>query len=218
MTTARAIIRDVSRYLTDQELGFEFTHWTEDDLFTYLKYALSIIAASDKSKHTKQREVKLQAGSLQNIPDTCSDARIVGTKNAQGYIVPARKISKDPMAAIDRPLCVSKLPCGTAYTMRTWAQSDSDSGTFWVTPPVPESEEVTVVMSCFEVDTPANLDEELHLNPEYEAVIFELMLYYAFGVDIESVAMRERSESHFNKAYTILGVALTAAGTRKKTK
>lgn len=217
MTTARAMIAEVSRYLTDQEEGFEFTHWTELDLFTYLRYSIAIIAAANKSKYSATKEIELTQGNLQTLSSICDNAQIIGTKTSSGAVVPARKITKDPSLSIDRPVCEST-SIGKEYIVRTWSALDADSNTLWVSPEVPADVKVTVIASCFEPPVPTSMDETINLPTELEPALFEFMLYYAFGVDIESVGMRERSESHFNKAYTILGVALTAADTRKQTK
>ena len=36
MTTGADIVNSVSKYLDDQELGYEFTHWTEEELFVHV--------------------------------------------------------------------------------------------------------------------------------------------------------------------------------------
>ena len=36
----RTIVEEVSRYLVDQEPDFEFAHWSEQDVLTYLQDAL----------------------------------------------------------------------------------------------------------------------------------------------------------------------------------
>lgn len=216
MTTAAQVIYDVSKYLTDQEADYEYTHWEQDDLFTYLKLALAIVASTDKGRYTKNREVKLVAGSLQYVPETCLSARVRGSIDPiSGKISLARHISMDPSKAVDRPICAKSTKCDAGYKVESWSAQADDDEHIWVYPPVPEGIDATLILSCFTPPSPNSMDEELDIDVDKLPALFELMLYYAFGVDIESVSMRERSETHFNKAYTLLGIAVSAAGTIK---
>lgn len=216
MTTGADIVNSVSKYLDDQELGYEFTHWTEEELFEYLRMALDVIASTNRSKHSKHVEFPLVPGSLQTIPKNCVAPAVVGYTDVYGIVQPVRKLTKEPSSGIGKPLC-SATTSGE-YRLQSWAKSADDQNTVWVYPPVPQGVNTTMVVSCYSPPNPQTLEEELDITPEERAAVFELMLYYAFGTDVESVPNRERSEAHFNKAFTILGVALTAAGTRKNVK
>lgn len=213
MSTANSIIARVSKYLTDHEAGYEYTHWSKDDLLDYLRLSIAAVSAADRSKFTEHRIIELKEGSMHDLSDACPDAKIIAYgDDSLGEFIPVRRTNKDISVSINRPICAAT---GAAYSYKMLTWGSAGDGYVWVHPPIPKGETVKVRVSCFTPTEVHSFDQELHLSPVIEAAVFEMMLYYAFGVDIESVAMRERSESHFNKAYTILGVALTAAGTRK---
>ena len=59
MSTANSIIARVSKYLTDHEAGYEYTHWSKDDLLDYLRLSIAAVSAADRSKFTEHRIIKL---------------------------------------------------------------------------------------------------------------------------------------------------------------
>jgi hypothetical protein len=208
MITGRELITDVSRYLTDQEEGFEFEHWTEADLFLYFRLALSIVANTAKEKFTKRIEVPLKTGTMQTLPDKCEEFDTVnGTLNTlTGDITFARRVKTSNIRALNRPLCKSTTNSDDGYTVDSWDYDEDDSNTIYVYPPVPAGTDAKMVVTCYSPPDPTSLDEQVNISSSYLSAIFELMLYYGFGVDIESVPSRDRSETHWNKAAELLGL------------
>ena len=55
--TARTLIEDVSRYLSDYDEDESYVHWTKEDLLSYFKRAISIVAITKRDKFTRKTEV-----------------------------------------------------------------------------------------------------------------------------------------------------------------
>lgn len=77
-----------------------------------------------------------------------------------------------------------------------------------VDPPVPAGVEASLVISCYQPPVVSGEDDIIDLGSDLESAVFELMLYYAWGVDIEDTASRERSNTHWQNAMTLMRLNL----------
>ena len=213
MISARKLIDDVSRYLRDNEPDYEFTHWEESELASFLERAVYLVSSVRPSLFTSKVEVPLVAGSIQTIPDTCHEfVSVVGQKNADGGITAVRKTTSKMALALKFPVC--SINTTGDYEVSSWRYDEDDSKTVYVDPPVPAGSTGTLVVSCYNVPEVDSATTKLHLPAHWQPALFELMLYYAYGVDIESVPNRDRSAVHWNNAVTImaaLGANITTA-------
>ena len=87
MTTYRHIVEEVSEYLVDQEENFEFMHWSEDEVRTYLQDALRILALNAKHLFVHERLVALKAGAFQSLGPGCELQSVRGVVNRRGELV-----------------------------------------------------------------------------------------------------------------------------------
>lgn len=209
--SASSMLTDIARYLSDYDEDESYVHWTQDDLLSYFKRAISIVAMAKRDRFVKRRVVKLKPGAVQETPEDCkSDISVQGVEK-DGVVERVRRANLSIYPPLGRPMCRSKI-CGTGYKMKSFDIDPTNRRSILVDPPVPDGADVSLVLTCYMPPTVDSVDSTIELGQDLEAVVFELMLYYAWGVDIEDVANRERSNQHWNNAMTLLqlDVKLTA--------
>lgn len=213
MIRARSLIDSVSVYLRDHEEGYEFTHWTERELAHFLELAMELVSSVRPSMFTTRIEVSLVPGAIQSVPETCSEfVSVLGQKDSDGAITPIRKSSSKMALSLNFPLCYATTKGD--YVVSAWRYDEDDAKTIYVDPPVPVGSSAKLVLSCYNVPDIESADATIKLPSQWKPALFELMLYYAYGVDIESVPNRDRSAVHWNNAVTImaaLGATITTA-------
>lgn len=206
-TTARTLIEDVSRYLSDNDDEESYIHWTEEDLLSYFRRAVSVVAVFKKDRFTRKIMVPMEEGAVQHIPDSCvSDVAVHGIAVDGVVKQRARKAALSTFPPLGRKRC-SICTHSTEYQLASYEVGAPDARSVIIDPPAPAGVKGELVISCFApqelVDNP---DAVLDIGDDLNAAIFELMLYYAWGVDIEDIANRERSNQHWSNAMTLLGL------------
>lgn len=198
------MIARVSAYLTDDEPGYEFTHWTERDLATYFDMALKLLAIALPEVSRGTCVVQAQAGSATELPPCCETLLgLVGVRvNGQQVDYRPRRTSVRGLAFA--PLCNDNTR-GKAYRLDSWSFDPEEGGQIYLTPAVPDDVNVELTLQC--VKPLQVLNGKVDIPAKYDAIIFEFMLYYAWGIDIESAASRDRSAAHYKVATDLLGAA-----------
>ena len=198
---------DVSRYLTDFSYDDteSYVHWEKADLLNYFRLAVNIVANENQRLFTKQRIIKLVPGNLQNIPDEYGEViDVLGHVAANGTYVFVGKADTKFTRSFTLAYCKEKEGRRSEYKATSWGFLDGNKSQIFVDPPVPVGAESTLSVLCY---SPPRIDGEMSdvsgLD-RFRPVIFELMLYYAWGVDIESSTSRERSSLHWTNAITLL--------------
>ena len=204
MTTLRTVVDEISTYLVDQEPGFEFEHWTEEELVTYARDAARIIALNFKSDYVRRKVITLQQGAKQTLPSGCE--RFVtadGQVGKDGAITSMlRRTSTGSLGTLRVPACPT--PKGQKFRVSSWQFDLTDQRSFYVDPPVPPGETVRLAISCFAPPRVEGLDEELDIPEHQIPILKELMMYYAYSVDTESVPNRQFMEFHWNHAVALI--------------
>ena len=207
--SANSLIEDVARYLSDYEEDEAYVHWTKEDLLSYFKRAISIVAMTNQKRFVKKTEVKLVAGILQDVPESCeSDVTVYGMANEDGVVTErARRTKIGLYPKLGRPVCSSRVKSNT-YKLSSYDIDESNPRQIIVDPPVPEGTDATLIISCYQPPVVTSEDSAVELGADLESAVFELMLYYAWGVDIEDRANRERSNQHWNNAMALMKLNL----------
>lgn len=216
-TTARTLIEDVSRYLSDNDDEESYIHWTEDDLLSYYRRAVSVVSIFKKDRFIKRVVVPLEEGAIQHIPDSCvSDVTVHGIAVDGVVKQRARQSALSTFPPLGRKKC-SVCVQGGEYKLDSYEIGQPDSRSVTIDPPAPAGVKGELVLSCFAPqDATDSLDATLDIGDDLSAAIFELMLYYAWGVDIEDTANRERSNQHWSNAMTLLSLdAMAQAKARR---
>lgn len=206
MAIARRIVEEISKYLVDQEPDFEFEHWSEAEILTYLRDAINIVSMNLKSMFTNTVPMRLSPGSLQRLPAGCSQlVSVLGMKNRDGSIrLTARRTSTRNVGLLKREPCSTGGNDPANYRVDEYQIDTSDLRSFIVSPPVPEGSSAEVYISCFGPPTLNSLDDELAIPDHLIPIIKEFMLYYAYGVDTESVTTRDYADRHWKNGVTLL--------------
>lgn len=204
MITAGEIVQEVSKYLVDQERDFEYEHWTEAELLTYLRDALRILSMNFKGQYTTTQRVPAAAGSAQPLPADCGEfVSVLAQVNAKGGVVSyLRRASSGTIGVLGAAACAVK----GVFKARTYQQDSSNKGVVWIEPPVPDGDKSFFGVQCVctpKVDSPESV---LQIPDQHIPIIKELMLYYAYGVDQESVTSRQYADTHWKNAAALIGV------------
>lgn len=207
---ASEFIEEVSRYLQDNEFedDVSYVHWTREDLLTYLRNALAIVAMVRKEEFISTVDVPLVEGIIQQLPHPCKSLKTVqGQKDDNGVITKTvRQTKKSNLQGFSRKACESRTSSKTGYEVKSYTYDEDDPKTIVVDPPVPKGADATLTITCYAPPVLKSEDDELQLDENFRPIIFELMLYYGYGVDIEDQANRERSNTHWRNALALLQI------------
>lgn len=207
-----SLIEDARRYVVgyyddDDE---QYVHWLEEDWLSYVKMAIGIVTLADQSSFTKTMDIDLVEGSIQEIPEECKTLKSVrGVKDERGVIthkVRKRASNSLKLPTLSRPLCKSITKTNSDYIVKSYSLDEDDDRIIIVDPPVPSGVSGVLSISCYSPPTIETEDDDIDLSQAQQTAVFELILYYAWGVDIEDTANRERSNTHWVHAMTLLQI------------
>lgn len=207
-----SLIEDARRYVVGyyEDDDEQYVHWLEEDWLSYVKMAIGIVTLADQSAFTKVMDIELVEGSVQEIPDECKTLKTVrGVKDERGVIthrVRKRASNTLKLPAISRPLCKSITKSNSDYVVKSYALDDDDDRIIVVEPPVPAGVTGLLTISCYSPPIVETEDDDIELTQAQQTAVFELVLYYAWGVDIEDAANHRRSNTHWEHAMTLLKV------------
>lgn len=211
-----SLIEDARRYVVgyyddDDE---QYVHWLEEDWLSYVKMAIGIVTLADQSSFTKTMDIDLVEGSIQEIPEECKTLKSVrGVKDERGVIthkVRKRTSNSLKLPTLSRPLCKSITNSNSDYIVKSYSLDEDDDRIIIVDPPVPRGVSGILTISCYSPPTIETEDDDIDLSQAQQTAVFELILYYAWGVDIEDTANRERSNTHWAHAMTLLQILTDA--------
>lgn len=205
--TGLDVIREVSLDLNDQEPGHEYTHWTREQLQSYLKEAVIHVSGYNRDWFTATVTVKVQpGGDWQSACDCTKILRIYGESDKDGhvkrYLRRTDDIEKDIWpGALQR--CIAP---NAPYTMEAYTVNSSDGGaSFKIYPPVPEHEARYVSLLCYKRPN-GELDEEV---PEDAVMaVKQWMLYRAYALDSENnSAIVQLADKHRETFFALVKAA-----------
>lgn len=206
------LIEDARRYVVGyyEDEDEKYVHWTEDDWLSYVRLAVGVMAMADVELFTNVIDVPLQPGQVQELPASCNTLRSVRGQRADdgsiSHFVRKRSYNSMRLPRITRPTCKAITVGDGSYKVEAYAVDDNDKGMILVEPPVPVGFEGSLVVTCYSPPRIDSLDEDLPFDDSHATIVFELILYYAWGVDIEDQANRERSNTHWNNALKLMDI------------
>lgn len=194
------LITEAAQFVADYDPELPFVRWTEENWFNAFRYALSMVSLLKPDEFTTQVTIPLMPGSRQSLPPACD--RVLSP------VDPIRKTSRRAANMLaGRPSCVETF--SGDYKVSSYHYDTSDKDALYVDPPVPAGANATLTITCTTVPWPKSVDEDVSANQRLHAPILDIMLWYAFGFDTESVPSRDRAQAHLKAAADALGVAET---------
>lgn len=200
--TPISVMTRVSDRLSDQEISYEFELYTKTQTLSAFNWALATIAQLSPQVFSEPKRVQLQVGNTQKVAE-CE--RVILASDA--YVNGEYASTPDDMANLNPHLrrlrkCESSDP--ERYRPQ-YMKLDSDN-ILSVYPPVPDDVKVEVDILCAYTPQAESETDSIDVPTNIISVIEELMLYYLYDIDSESVPNRGRSATHWEVATTLLGV------------
>lgn len=209
----RELIPQVARYLSDYDNSpeFQYVEWTQADLLDYFRLSVQSLALLHPSAFTRTLDAPIQNG-MAVLPDDCTQyVKTVGVKDARGIMSFA--VKEMPKSAstyrVGRPVCepAGATASGTGVTVQmVGAAADSAGQKTLAVSPTTATGSVSVLCSC--VPAVGSADESIALSPMFQPVIYNWMISYALGTDMEAVPMRERSDTYWKRGVDLLSAVL----------
>lgn len=199
--TAISVMRRVSDRLTDQEVGYEFELYTKAQVLAAFNWALAVVAQTRPELFSRPKRVTLQAGDSQVINVCDKITAIVGVYvDGESQIIPADMSRLNSLTRNMFQKC--KDQSGRYHISYAGLASDNAINLY---PPVPEDKVVELDVLCMQTPVAESEDSAVDVPSYVSAAVEELMLYYLYDIDNESVPNRERSIKHWEVATTLLG-------------
>jgi hypothetical protein len=221
----RDLTGEVAELLNDAEKGFEFTRWTRPELIEYANDAVLQITAYRSAEFSATREVALQPGARQTLPqDATYFSRVVATLDQYGRQI-AQPSATDTNATRIAATWFEPLACRApgcdpddseaggadgVYAIRSYAFDPDDQTAFYVDPPVPAGVTLNALVLCLNIPAPIGLEGALAIPATYHNAVIEWMLYRAYSKDTESATDATRAREHLSAFGALMGVAQTA--------
>jgi hypothetical protein len=207
----RELIPQVARYLSDYDNSpeFQYVEWTQSDLLDYFRLSVQSLALLHPGAFTRMLDAPIQNG-MAVIPDECTQyVKTVGMKDARGVMsFTVKEIPKTVSTyRVGRPVCepVGATGLGTTVQM-VGAAADSAGQKTLAVSPTNATGSVAVLCAC--VPAVGSADESVALSPMFQPVIYNWMISYALGTDMEAVPMRERSDAYWKRGVDLLSAVL----------
>lgn len=188
---------DVSRYLRDLDQGedgvcpsADRVVWNSDEIVMLIRQGVEIIGTlKPGAAKRKMVDMPLSGGGADPIPDECIEClNILGIVDDSGRVIPGgARLVNLKQGAIGLPSCGSS---------QVEVAIDGDVLRF---DPAPKPGS-TMSLLCKVDLTPENLPQDLR------GALFLIVASLAFGMETESVQLRERSNSMWLQAMQVLGV------------
>jgi hypothetical protein len=203
---AGRIIEDVSRDLNDQELGYEYTRWTQAQLMSYLREALLDAAPYVKDLFLEKVVVKVEPGGGWQKACTCDEIlKIEGVSDADGRLLYSlQRLPDDDAYDWDgrRPgRCMNP----SDWRGQGYAVSSVEDSEFRIYPPLPGGlSDTYVLVRCYGM--PEDVDGDTDVPSELLAAVKQWMLWRALSVDSENnSAILELASRHRASYGDLLG-------------
>jgi hypothetical protein len=206
MTTLYDIAKDVSKLLNDSQHcdgEYDFTRWSQHELATYGKMGMAMLFSLVPKKFTNLVQIELKPGSVQNLPEGCT--KIVKLLNMNGIDATSSiaKHTDDRITSLFSNNCGAVSYFNGLYEVKSYSLEETSDNVFYVTPPVPHSEDKLVVNAiCYQMKD-INL-KETNIEPWAWNAIIEWMLYRAYQSEDESSNSLTQMETHLKNFYTMV--------------
>lgn len=190
------VIREVSLDLNDQEPGYEYTHWTYEQLKTYLAEALLMVSERFSDKFVQHKVVKLSPGEVwQKACDCERIERVLGevTEDGEHIIRRLSRVEDDETNTWSGPAS----QCHMGGDLTGYSISSTVDTLFRVYPGVSRTDrkEHYVLVECYV--EPDGYDDDTNIPATLVSIVKQWMLYRALSMDSENnPAITQLAASH----------------------
>lgn len=204
MIKASSLYEKVARYLTDfdsTDAAYQHVEWSRADLRDYFRLAVLMVRAAAPDSITCRKEMELVGETLMDLPEGCDDLlKVLGFMDSTGKLhTNVRVIKEDSDVFVSsRPVCAAGRIPASSITVKV----DAVAGD--VITVEPEGTRGKLILSCSCSPDMEDEDAEVAMSGKYEPVVFWWMVSMAFGTDIESTPMRERSDQYWNRGVVLM--------------
>lgn len=210
MSTYEELVIEASKTLKDYDGcdGQNFVRWGKEDLLHYAKDALSNLYTLYPKKFTTVQEIELAPGKIQKLPDGLTLlSKVLGAHTNGDAIASIASPTHTRLADVFSHECGKTNQYSTAakdYTLNGYELETSADNIFYVSPPVPKTEDpVMVTVLCSKV--PSTDFSFTDIVPSWaHSLLLEWMLYRAFIVDSESQTDVANAELHHKNFFSLL--------------
>lgn len=195
---ASALMRQASDRLTDQEPDYEYELYTRQQVLDALNWALSAVARYRPEIFHTVKSLPITAGSVRSVAGCDHIVGVLGITTDGVYDDTHNSIERS-----NRYLRRKQCPQDTYRLSHIGVVGRNEILTF---PPVPDNVNVEVSVMCAYTPQADSEETVLDIPLDIRGVIQEFMLYYLYSIDIESVGHRDRANTHFTVATSLLGL------------
>ena len=187
VTTASDVVTKVSRQLSDDCPGQEFTTWSKEQLTDYLNDALCQIMVLRPDAFASVENITLTSGECQDFSEQYHAVLEIGGVSPDDEATNIQS-EKDILKHFRKTPCLTAAALSGRYSVESFRVNPVLPAVFDVVPAVPSGE--TAVVKATVVKHPPrfcdDLDAPLGVGCEYEAVICDWLLHRAHSVEAES--------------------------------
>lgn len=207
MIRAATLIEDVGRYLSDfDSTDPEFNHvtWSRPDLTSYLRMSLAALMSVRPEAFSRIVEVPMTGSDIVQLPSECEQLlSVVGYRRPDGTLdTTVREVKDSSRPVSSRAVCASRPGDPGSIQVSITSEGPRD---FSVDPAVSGG---SMVIRCATEAVLDGDDAVIDLPLKYSAVLFNWMVSYAFGTEVEAVAMRQRSDEHWKRGADLLTLSM----------
>ena len=190
-------IRYVAGLMNDLLPGYEHTRWPLELMRSVYDDAVSALAMFRPDTSSSVVTMELKPGAMQQAPDGCNTvSKVFGQIDADtGNVNSQIEKSDSTVSRWFPPICG-----GSDYEIQGYEVDDSVEGVFFVDPPVPKGEKVTVAIACVGSCKPDASD------CRYTTAIVEFMMYRLYGSEDDSATSQGQMNTHLRNFVTFLGL------------
>lgn len=206
-----SVMTRVAERMTDYEPDYEFELNSKRVVLSAFNFALATISQLTPIAFTKPSRVTLYEGASHVIGE-CDRVAKIGNV----YVDNEYSSTPDKLSQLNNKLRKPPSNCKT-YRQRKYKMLYAElSGLniLEVYPPIPSQENVEMEILCACTPQANDYEDGIDVARSFVPIIEELMLYYLYDIDIESVPNRARASSHWQVATALLGVKTSESRSR----
>lgn len=191
-------IRYVAGLMNDLLAGYEHTRWPLDVMRQVYDEAIAAVAMFRPDAASSVVTMELKPGAMQRAPASCqSVAKVYGQIDPETGNVDTRlEKSNSTISKWFPPACGTN----AGYSIQGYEVDESVEGVFFVDPPVPKGEKVTVALAC------VGGCESDATDCRYTPAVVEYMMYRLYGSEDDSATSQGQMNTHLRNFATFLGV------------